>query len=968
VNAAHRPGHRRAWAIGGRASALGSVLALLALLVLPLALPMQAPLVAEIAIVALFAVSLDLVLGYAGIVSLGHAAFFGLGAYAAGLFAKHVMPDPLVGLLAATALAAGAGALASPTVRRGSDLTRLVVTLGTAALLFELANAFDGLTGGADGLQGVVLGPLPGGFTFDLDGRTAAVYALVVALTLFALLRRLVRSPFGVALRAIRDHRPRAEAIGIPTGRCLAVIYAVAAGAAGAAGALLAQTTGFASLDVLSFERSADVLLMLVVGGTGWLWGGVAGAVVFKLLQDALASLAPQWGPFLVGAVLVLLALGGRDSVMRSGRRLRGGWGAVRPAHPEPAGQIAGEGVPRPSGASGASGTLGMSGDVPDRPGAANAVGVDGMADATDAIEPHTAPGTRGVAGSARPHEVVAVPEADEVMLSCHGLAVRLGGVDAARGVDLALRRGARHALIGPNGAGKTTLVNLLAGTLAPDAGRIVLDGVDVTRAPPHRRAARGLARSFQIGALFDTLTPRETLMLAVARRHGGRARWWRPLGASAAVAGRAARLLDRFGLAAVAERPVRELAYGQRRLLEIALALACEPRVLLLDEPMAGVPPAEREALLDTLAALPPDVAVLLIEHDMDLVFRFARRITVLAEGAVLAEGDPAAIAADARVRAVYLGPAADARAGTDATLRADAGIDAGGGPEAGRDRTPTPASRPSSARPAPGTPATRGLPSGEARPLLRVEGLAAGHGDAVVLHDIAFTLRAGRTLALLGRNGAGKTTLVDTLAGAARQRAGRILWHDGADGSGIELHRLASHRRAMLGIGWVPQARGVFASLTVHEHLTAVARPAGAERAGRARAPAWTPERIYALFPRLAERRANLGGALSGGEQQMLAVGRALMLNPRLLLLDEPLEGLAPVLAAELLAAIGQLTRGEGLAAIVVEQHPQAVLAIADEALVLDRGRVAHASDARALAARPDLLARWLGAAGEV
>jgi branched-chain amino acid transport system ATP-binding protein len=474
--------------------------------------------------------------------------------------------------------------------------------------------------------------------------------------------------------------------------------------------------------------------------------------------------------------------------------------------------------------------------------------------------------------------------------------------------------------------------VNLLGGTLAPDAGRIVLDGVDVTREASHRRAARGLARSFQIGALFDTLTPRETLALAVARRHGGGATWWRPLGASAAVAGRAARLLERFGLADIADRPVRELAYGQRRLLEIALALACEPRVLLLDEPMAGVPPAEREALLDTLAALPPDVAVLLIEHDMDLVFRFARRITVMAEGAVLAEGDPAAIAADARVRAVYLGP--------DTTAS-----------------VPGPAT----------TSSRRSAPRDAAPPLLRVEGLAAGHGDAVVLHDVAFTLQAGRTLALLGRNGAGKTTLVDTLAGAARQRAGRLLWHGDAGGPAVDLHRLPSHRRAALGIGWVPQERGVFASLTVHEHLTAVARPVGAGREGRARASAWTPGRVYALFPRLAERRANLGGALSGGEQQMLAVGRALMLNPRLLLLDEPLEGLAPVLAAELLAAIERLTRGEGLAAIVVEQHPQAVLAIADEALVLDRGRVVHASPAHELAARPELLARWLGAAGE-
>jgi branched-chain amino acid transport system ATP-binding protein len=250
-------------------------------------------------------------------------------------------------------------------------------------------------------------------------------------------------------------------------------------------------------------------------------------------------------------------------------------------------------------------------------------------------------------------------------VLSCSGLAVRLGGVAAVRGVALELRRGARHALIGPNGAGKSTLVNLLGGMLEPDAGRIVLGGADITRAAPHRRAALGLVRSFQIAQLFDSMTPLETLALAAARRRAACAGWWRPLGASAAATDRAVRLLERFGLDDVAQRPARQLAYGQRRLLEIALALACEPRVLLLDEPMAGVPPGERDALLAALAALPPDVAVLLIEHDMDLVFRFAERVTVMADGAVLAEGAPAAMAADARVRAVYLGPAGGGRHG---------------------------------------------------------------------------------------------------------------------------------------------------------------------------------------------------------------------------------------------------------------------------------------------------------------
>lgn len=293
----------------------------------PLLVPQHALMVNEIAIVALFAVSLDLILGYTGIVSLGHAGFFGFGAYVAALFAKHVMPDPTVGLLVAMAATALLGAVASLTILRGSDLTRLMVTLGTALLLLELANKLDWLTGGADGLQGVVLGPVLGLFEFDLYGRTAAWYSLSVFLLLFVLMRRIVHSPFGATLMAIRDNRLRASAIGIPVVSRLAVVYTVAAAIAGAAGALLSQTTGFASLDVLAFDRSADVLLMLVIGGIGWLYGGIAGAIVFKVLQDSLSSITPQYWMFWIGLILVLLVLVGRDRLLRPQTWFRGAKG-----------------------------------------------------------------------------------------------------------------------------------------------------------------------------------------------------------------------------------------------------------------------------------------------------------------------------------------------------------------------------------------------------------------------------------------------------------------------------------------------------------------------------------------------------------------------------------------------------------------------------------------------------------------
>ncbi|MDZ4146303.1 MAG: branched-chain amino acid ABC transporter permease [Burkholderiales bacterium] len=283
----------------------------------PFALSRHALIVNEIAIVALFALSLDLILGFTGIVSLGHAAFLGFGAYAAALFAKLVMPDPLVGLVVGMAAATALGAVCSLTIMRGTDLTRLMVTLGMALILMELANKLDWLTGGADGLQGVVMGPLLGRFEFDLAGRTAAWYSLTVLLLLFVLARRFIHSPFGATLKAVRDNRLRAMAIGVPVTSRLAVVYTVAAGVAGAAGALLAQTTGFASLDVFSLERSADVMLMLVIGGVGWLYGGLAGAVVFKLLHDVISNITPQYWTFWIGLFLVVLVLVGRERLMR---------------------------------------------------------------------------------------------------------------------------------------------------------------------------------------------------------------------------------------------------------------------------------------------------------------------------------------------------------------------------------------------------------------------------------------------------------------------------------------------------------------------------------------------------------------------------------------------------------------------------------------------------------------------------
>src|SRR6266849_2540524 len=504
----------------------------------------------DIVRLGLFALSLDLILGYAGIVSLGHAAFFGVGAYSAGLLALHgVVTEPVVALVVAGLVATVVGFLTSFLVIRGVDLTRLMVTLGIALLLEALAERFSNITGGTDGLQGIEMQPILGLFAFDMFGKVGFFYSLAVLFVLLLLARRIVHSPFGLSLRAIRNNPLRAAAIGIPVNRRLIAIYTLAAFYAGIAGALFTQTTALASLDVFSFERSADLMLVLVIGGTGYLYGGLIGAVVFRMLQEFFSTLTPQYWQFWIGLVLVVIVLMGRERMHR--------WALWAPR-----------------------------------------------------------------------------------------LLIRQLGVAKSPAVV----------------SGKTTVINLLTGVLAPNGGRILLEGTDITDLPVHRRVLRGLSRTFQINQLYADLTPLETIGLAVSERLGHGGDWWRRIGTRADVNAEIEQNLARFHLLDVMNERTATLPYGKQRLLEIAVAIAAKPRVLLLDEPAAGVPESERHDILAAVAALPRDVTVLLIEHDMDLVFSFADRISVLVNGALLVEGPPDEVARDARVKAVYLGEAADA------------------------------------------------------------------------------------------------------------------------------------------------------------------------------------------------------------------------------------------------------------------------------------------------------------------
>ena len=283
-------------------------------------------LLTQIAITGLFCLSLDLILGYAGIVSLGHAAFFGVGAYAAGLLASHGWGEPLSGLLVAAVVSAALGFVTSLLVLRGADLTRLMVTLGVAMMLFEVANKLTAITGGVDGLQGMEMQPLFGQFRFDMVGKTAYWYAVLVLFLLFWSARKLVHSPFGLSLKGIRLNVARMPALGAPVNARLAAVYTIGAAYAGVAGALMAQTTQFVALDVLAFNRSAELLLILVLGGSGSLYGALIGTMVFMSAHHVLSDLNPEYWQFWLGALLLVIVLFARDGVMGGLRKAAMRW------------------------------------------------------------------------------------------------------------------------------------------------------------------------------------------------------------------------------------------------------------------------------------------------------------------------------------------------------------------------------------------------------------------------------------------------------------------------------------------------------------------------------------------------------------------------------------------------------------------------------------------------------------------
>jgi branched-chain amino acid transport system permease protein len=501
------------------------------------------------------------------------------------------------------------------------------------------------------------------------------------------------------------------------------------------------------------------------------------------------------------------------------------------------------------------------------------------------------------------------------VMLELAQVKRYFGGIKAVDGISMRVQAGHVHGLIGPNGSGKSTLVNVISGLYAPTAGVLRLQGDELPKGSLYKVAKAGVARTFQNLQIFAELNALENVMVACAGAYKkslplvlfGLAYEEERKAQADALA-----LLELVGLAGEARTKAKDLPYGAQRFLEIARALARKPKLLILDEPAAGLAHPDVVNLIDIMRKIRMrGITTILIEHHMSVVNEVCDFVTVLDEGKIIAEGVPDEVKRNPRVIEAYLGD------GKESTFSARALAE---------------------------------------KALLKVENVHAGYGASEVLTGVNFEVRAGSVVALIGGNGAGKTTAMRVLSGMLKPTQGRVLL------DGKEVQAAEASQIARLGLAHSPEGRKIFAPLSVEDNLLLGAYTRLPKVFGFAVSANPDLEKVYALFPRLFERRKQAAGTLSGGEQQMLAIGRALMSNPKIILLDEPSMGLAPVIVQEVFFTINKL-KAAGITMLLVEQFAKSALEVADYAYVLEHGRIAVEGTPEELAKNERVLAAYLG-----
>ena len=811
------------------------------------ALPFLMPLVGltvntacVIVILSIACLGLNMMMGFTGLISFGHAAWFGIGGYAAALAQLNWFPDQIIlpslfAIVFVTVLSTVVGVL----LLRRRGVYFALMTLALCALTYTIAFRWTAVTGGEDGLGNLKRGAI-GPIQLDDPMVFYAVLAVIALGVLYGLLR-VIRSPFGHVLVAIRENQQRATFQGYPVNRYKLAVFVLSSAVTALAGALSAFQHYIVSAESVSVAFSGQLLAMVVIGGMRSVLGPALGVVFYILFRELFSIWTANW-LFWFGLVFV-------GFVLFSPSGLVGIWGVLqRRWRPKPEESAAMsrrriyEGLPLPG-----------------------------------FLQPKSHDGP---------------------VLKVAGIAKSFGGIKAVKDVDLQVESGQIHALIGPNGAGKTTTFNLISGMFAPDRGSILLHDKPVHGLPAHRIGAAGLARSFQITNLFGGLSIYENLRLSMQAHHLGRFNAWRDIDSYGGVHVETAELTKFLGLEGIEDIKGGDLSYGGQRLVDLGIALASKPQILLLDEPLAGLAAAERERVCALVRKVSANIPVLIVEHDIDRVLAFSDVVTVMNDGAVLMTGAPEDVRRNARVQEIYTGT---------------------------------------------GTPPVTGRVNGKASnapPVLTMSKVNTYYGKSHILNDATLEIREGEIVALLGRNGAGKSTLLKTLAGLVPPKSGSIVFDS------QELAGMPAPDIARRGIGYVPQGRGLFAGMTVAENLS-LGRLARATDG--VTGVVWSEEHILEMFPRLKARMNTAADYLSGGEQQMLAVARALSGNVRLLLLDEPFEGLAPTVVEELFKVFDQLRLH--LPILIVEHNLDLVLALADRAYALERGAVFHEGPAEKL-----------------
>ncbi len=563
------------------------VIGAIALVALPLVMRMAGLTVNTASVVVILAIAtmgLNLLVGFTGLTSFGHSAWFGIGAYAAALVQKHWLHDQIaVPILASMVLVAALSTVVGSLILRRRGVYFSLLTLALAALTYAIAFRWTEVTGGEDGLGGLARGSI-GPVSLDDAHVYYSVVAAIAMGVLYGLLR-VIRSPFGHVLVAIRENQQRASFQGYPVERYKLAAFVISAVVTGLAGALLGFQHYLVSAEAVSVPFSGELLAMVVIGGMHHILGPALGALFYTLFRELFSMWTANWllwfGLVFVG--FVLYSPGGLVGIWA---KLQRRW---RPPPEEAAAMNARrihEGLPLPAFL---------------RPAARQGTVLE-----VDAVQKH------------------------------------FGGIRAVADASLVINAGEVHALIGPNGAGKTTMYNLVSGMFAPDAGTVRLNGEEIRDLPPYRICERGLARSFQITNLFRGLPIRENLRLSLQAKHPGRFNAWRDVESYPEVLAETAELVRFLGLEGIEEIEGGELSYGGQRLLDVGIALASKPQVLLLDEPLAGLAAAERERVSKLVKTIAASIPVLIVEHDIDRVLGFSHRVTVMNQGEVLMSGTP--------------------------------------------------------------------------------------------------------------------------------------------------------------------------------------------------------------------------------------------------------------------------------------------------------------------------------------